>query len=75
MSIVSDVLDAAVEISTSSAEAVTTKWPIIVVSVVGIAALLLIALLLVFAPMAGLALLIAILAVLYILSQGDNNLV
>ena len=75
MGLVSDVLDAAVEISTGSAELIAAKWTAVAGGVLGLVALLLLVILLLTAPMVGLVLAAVLLGVLWIFAQGDNDLV
>ena len=75
MGVISKLIDGAVEVSTGSAELVAAKWTALVGGGVALIVLLALILLLVFAPTAGLALAAVLVAVLYILSQGDNDLV
>lgn len=74
MSLISDILDATVEISTGSAELVATKWTAVVALVLGLVFLLLLVILLAFAPVAGLALAAVGLVALYILTREDSSL-
>ena len=74
MSFVSDVLDAAVELTTGSAELVAAKWMAIVLLVLGLSFILLLVILLAFSPMAGMILAAVGVAVLYILTQEDTDL-
>ena len=75
MGVVSDLIDGVVEVSTGSAELVASKWAALVGGGLGLIALLVLVILLVTVPMAGIVLAIVLLGVLYILSQGDNDLI
>lgn len=75
MGVVSDLIDGVVEVSTGSAEIVASKWSVIVGGGLGLIALLVLVILLVTVPMAGIVLAIVLLGVLYILSQGDNDVI
>ena len=75
MGVVSDLIDGVVEVSTGSAELVASKWAALVGGAVTIVVLLLLVVLLLAAPTVGIALAVILIAGLWVLSQGDNDVI
>lgn len=75
MGIISDILDSAETIASASAEATLLQWRTIVGGALALVIVLALLLLLVVSPQIGLAFGVIIVAALYLLVQGDTDLI
>jgi hypothetical protein len=73
MGVVSDALDAAVDLSTGTAEVVAAKWQTVGLVIVAVLAMLAIVVLFYMSPLYGVLGLVAVVVTVALLSQNDGD--